>query len=96
MATCVWCGGQRLNNYLLCIIFTQSHGFISPFYFQKVCGSRRDTNPKAWYSDVSILFKDFRNIYSQGGSYINALEHHPSTLKKKCKNIILERLLMKP
>lgn len=32
----------------------------------------------------------------QGGSYINALEHHPSTLKKKCKNIILERLLMKP
>lgn len=93
---CVWCGGQRLNNYLLCIIFTQSHRFISPFYFQKVCRSRRDTNPKAWYSDVSILFKDFRNIYSPR-RLIHKCTRTPSFyIEKKCKNIILERLLMKP
>lgn len=32
----------------------------------------------------------------QKNSYINTLKHHPSTLKKKYKNIILKKLLIKP
>lgn len=87
--------------YLLCIIFIQSHRFICPLYFRKVCGSRTDTKPKAWYGDVLKLFTDFK-IYSPR-TLIHKCTRTPSFYIElfffnieKCKNTSLERLLMQP